>query len=68
MRELVTLISGWLTNYLVHSAVMLAIVGAAAWLGDRMLRKVGPQAQHRMWVTALMAGVALKGTVVKLSK
>jgi beta-lactamase regulating signal transducer with metallopeptidase domain len=67
MHELLKTVSGWLLNhaqdsllrYLTHSAVTLAIVGAVAWLGDRLLRRVGPQAQHRMWVAALLTGVAL---------
>lgn len=59
MRELVPVISGWLMNYLLQSAVMLTLLGAAAWLGDRLLGRVGPGAQHRMWVTALLAGVGL---------
>src|ERR1700759_5269529 len=57
--ELMTMVSGWLVSYLTHSAVTLTILGAMAWLGDRLLRKLGPQAQHRMWVGALLAGVAL---------
>jgi TonB family protein len=67
MHELLTTVSGWWMNhaqdfllrYLTHSAVTLAMVGAVAWLGDRLLRRVGPQAQHRMWVTALLMSVAL---------
>ena len=48
-----------LLHYFSRSAVSLSVVGAAAWLGDRMLRRVGPQAQQRMWVAALLTGVAL---------
>lgn len=67
MHELLKTVSGWLMNhpqdfvlrYLTHSAVTLAIVGAVAWLGDRLLRRVGPQAQHRMWVAALLTGVGM---------
>ena len=59
IRELLTMVSGWLVSYLTHSAVTLAVLGAMAWLGDRLLRRVGPLAQHRMWVGALLAGVAL---------
>ena len=40
MHELLTMVSGWLVSYLTHSAVTLAILGAMAWLGDRLLRKV----------------------------
>jgi TonB family protein len=67
MHELVMSASRWVPNhppeyvfhYLTHSVLILAVVGVVAWLGDRMLRKVGPQAQHRMWVAALLASVAL---------
>jgi TonB family protein len=67
MHELLMTVSGWWMNhaqdfllrYLTHSVVTLAIVGAVAWLGDRLLRSVGPQAQHRVWVTALLLSVAL---------
>lgn len=59
MHELVMMVSGWLMNYLAHSVVTLTVLGAVAWLGDRVLRRVGPQAQHRVWVAALFAGVAL---------
>jgi TonB family protein len=59
MHEVVAMMSEWLMHYLAHSAVALTIVGAVAWMGDRLLRRVGPQAQHRIWVVALLAGVAL---------
>jgi TonB family protein len=59
MHDFLTMMTGWLVNYLAHSAVTLAIVGAVAWLGDRLLRRVGPQAQHHVWVAALLAGVVL---------
>jgi TonB family protein len=59
MRELVVVIDGWAIHYLVHSALTLAALGAAAWVGDRLLRRVGPEAQHRMWVAALLVGVLL---------
>jgi TonB family protein len=67
MREFLTTGSGpllhavqhFLLHYLTHSAVSLTIVGAVAWLGDRLLRRAGPQARHRMWVTALLIGFAV---------
>jgi TonB family protein len=59
MHERMTMASGWLVNYLAHSALALAVIGAMAWVGDRLLRRVGPRAQHRMWVAALLTGVAL---------
>jgi len=57
--EVMAMVSSWLMNYLAHSVVTLTVLGAVAWLGDRLLRRVGPQAQHRVWGAALLAGVAL---------
>ena len=59
MHELMAMASGWLVNYLAHSVVTLALLGLVAWLGDRMLHNVRPQARHRMWVAVLLTGVAL---------
>ena len=59
MREVLLIASGWAMHYLAHSATLLAALGAAAWLGDRLLRRIGPGAQHCMWVAALLPGVAL---------
>ena len=59
MHEFLLSISAGLLHYLTHSAVMLVVIGIAAWLGDRWLRHVGPHAQHRMWVGALLAAVLL---------
>ena len=57
MHELTT--SGWMLHYLTRSAVTLALIGAVAWLGDRWLRRVGPAAQHRLWLAALLMSVFL---------
>ncbi len=48
-------------RYAVHAAYEAPLIAAAAWLADRMLAKAGPQAQHRLWVGALMlcAGLPL---------
>jgi beta-lactamase regulating signal transducer with metallopeptidase domain len=59
MHELMTMMSGWLMHYLTRSAVTLVLMGAMAWLGDRWLRRLGPAAQHRLWLAALLAGVLL---------
>ena len=59
MNEFVLTLSGWVTHYLTHSAVVLIALGAAGWLGDRLLRRVGPGARHRLWIAALLAGVVL---------
>jgi TonB family protein len=57
MHEAMT--SGWMMHYLTRSAVTLVLMGAVAWLGDRLLRRVGPAAQHRLWLAALLTSVLL---------
>ncbi len=46
-------------HYLTRSAVTLALMGAVAWVGDRWLRRLGPAAQHRLWLAALLMSVLL---------
>ncbi|MGA9719319.1 MAG: M56 family metallopeptidase [Acidobacteriaceae bacterium] len=57
MHELTT--SGWAMHYLTRSAVTLVLMGAVAWAGDRWLRRLGPVAQHRLWLAALLMSVLL---------
>ena len=59
MSELVQSTTAFLLHYLTHSAIALPLVAAAAWLGDRFVRRVGPAAQHKVWVFALLCSVAL---------
>jgi TonB family protein len=59
MHEFSLMASAGLLRYLAHSAVMMAVIGVVAWLSDRLLRRVGPQAQHRMWIASFFAGVVL---------
>jgi TonB family protein len=41
------------TNYIVNSLWMCPLVFAAAWLMSRMAARVGPRAEHVVWVGAL---------------
>ena len=57
MPELIT--SGWMMHYLTRSVVTVALMGVVAWLGNRWLQRVGPAAQHRLWLAALLTSVLL---------
>lgn len=59
MHEFLSIVSDGLLHFLTHSAVTLAVIGVTAWLADHLLRRVGPRAQHRMWVASLFAGVVV---------
>ncbi len=49
--------SGFAASYLVNALWEGAPIYLAAWLASRMLRRMGPQAEHAMWVSALFAAV-----------
>jgi Zn-dependent protease with chaperone function len=49
----------WLYGYLLNSLWQVPLVFAAAWLAARIARPAGPQAEHRIWVGALLLEVAL---------
>jgi TonB family protein len=49
----------WLFGYLLNSLWQLPLAFAAAWLAARIARPAGPQAEHRIWVGALVLEIAL---------
>jgi len=52
-----------LVAYVVNSLWQVPLILIAAWLAARVLRRVGPAAEHQVWVTALL----LEGVVPALS-
>jgi TonB family protein len=48
-----------LFGYLLNSLWQIPLLFAAAWLSARALRRIGPAAEHRIWVTALFLEVLL---------
>jgi len=59
--------ASWMIGYLVNSMWMVPLVFAAAWIASRMVRRAGPQAEHRVWVAALLAETLLPGVQVRLA-
>lgn len=53
------MLSEWVMHYAAHSALTMTAAAAMAWMSERVLRRAGPEMQHRVWVAALAAGVAL---------
>jgi TonB family protein len=46
-------------TYALNAAWQVPVVLAAAWMAARAMRRIGPQALHRMWAGALLAAAAL---------
>lgn len=47
-------IESWAVPYLVNSLWQVPLLFAAGWLAARMLRRLGPAAEHRIWVAVLL--------------
>jgi TonB family protein len=45
----------WMLSYLVNSLWQIPLLFAAGWTAARALRSVGAAAEHRVWVTVLLA-------------
>lgn len=59
MRELESMV----LNYLVNSLWQVPLVFAAAWVVARLVRRLGPGAEHRAWCGGLLLAVVLPGCV-----
>lgn len=58
-------IESWMLGYLVNAVWQVAVVCGAAWLLARFMRRLGPQAEHRIWCSALVAQVLLPAVLVR---
>jgi TonB family protein len=58
-------IESWVLGYLVNAAWQAVVIFAGAWLLARSMRRMGPRVEHRVWVAALLAQVALPALVVR---
>lgn len=45
--------------YLLNAVWIVPLAAAAAWLASRILRSLGPRAQHLIWIAALLLAVIL---------
>ena len=48
-----------IASYLVNSAWKIALIAGAGWLASRLLKKMGPQAEHIVWVSTLLLAILL---------
>ena len=55
MRDL----EGWMLGYLLNSLWQAPLIVAAGWMAARMARRMGPEMEHRAWVSALLLEAAL---------
>ena len=56
-------VASLLLSYVVNSVWQVPLIVAAAWVASRLLRPMGPAAEHRAWVAALV----LEGVMPALS-
>ncbi len=48
-------VQSWILSYLLNSLWQVPLLFAAGWLAARALRPLGPAAEHRVWVSVLLA-------------
>jgi len=48
---------GIVASYVVNAVWEVALIAAVAWLTSRLLKRLGPQAEHKVWVAALAMSV-----------
>lgn len=49
----------WALAYVVNALWQIPLVFAGAWLAARLASRMGPRAEHRVWVCSLLAQIAL---------
>jgi TonB family protein len=49
-----TTIESWVLSYLANSFWQVPLLFAAGWIAARLVRPVGPMAEHRVWVGVLL--------------
>jgi TonB family protein len=52
-------LEAWIAGYLLNSLWQIPLVFAAGWIAAWLARPIGPRTEHRVWVGALFAEVAL---------
>lgn len=50
-------LSGFVASYVVNAVWEVALIVAVAWLTSWLLKRLGPQTEHKVWVAALMMSV-----------
>ena len=46
-----------IASYLINSLWLIPLIAATGWLMSRMLRRLGPQVEHFLWVSTLLLSV-----------
>lgn len=49
----------WMTAYLLNALWQIPLLLAGAWLAARLAARISPRTEHRIWVCALLAQIAL---------
>jgi beta-lactamase regulating signal transducer with metallopeptidase domain len=52
----------WLTSYVVNAVWQVAVLASAGWALSRLVKRAGPDLQHRIWVAALMLATLVPAT------
>jgi beta-lactamase regulating signal transducer with metallopeptidase domain len=54
----------WLTSYIVNAVWQVAVLASAGWGLSRLVKRAGPELQHKIWVATLMLATFVPATPV----
>jgi beta-lactamase regulating signal transducer with metallopeptidase domain len=54
----------WLTSYVVNAVWQVAVLASAGWGLSRLVKRAGPELQHKIWVATLMLATFVPATPV----
>ena len=57
----------WLLAYALNSLWQVPLMFCVAWIVARLMRRLGPAMEHRVWLTALLLEVILPACVLRLA-
>lgn len=58
-------LEAWMLGYLVNAAWQVPVLFASAWAVARWARRIGAEAEHRVWVAALMLEAVVPACTVR---
>jgi len=61
-------LKSWVLEYLLNSVWQVPLVFAAGWVAARLMRRIGPRVEHRVWVSALLLEVLLPACHLRLGE
>ncbi len=64
MHNVIDNLAGWAATYVVNALWQIPLIAVAGWMVSWLLRRVGPRAQHIVWVATLLLSIGMPAVAV----